>query len=146
MGNEKGDGAYATAAMLFPRLRRLSRVQSDSPRGLHGNPRKNLSILSLDSSERELFQESHGPFPLLSYPSWISLVFAEEKLFPLPYRRTLDFRASFASERRREEAEGKRRTIREEGRRRRREREEEKEKQQEWEAERGSAVKRGLFR
>lgn len=47
---------------------RLSRVQSDSPRGLHGNPRKNLSILSLDSSERELFQESLGPFsaPLLS--------------------------------------------------------------------------------
>lgn len=84
MGNEKGDGAYATAAMLFPRLRRLSRVQSDSPRGLHGNPRKNLSILSLDSSERELFQESHGPFPLLSYPRRISLVFAEEKLFPLP--------------------------------------------------------------
>jgi len=84
VGNEKGDGAYATAAMLFPRLRRLSRVQSDSPRGLHGNPRKNLSILSLDSSERELFQESLGPFPLLSYPRRIFLVFAKEKLFPLP--------------------------------------------------------------
>jgi len=26
VGNEKGDGAYATAAMLFPRLRRLSRA------------------------------------------------------------------------------------------------------------------------
>lgn len=47
--------------MLFPRLRRLSCVQSDSLRGLHGNPRKNLSILPLDSSERgELFQESFG--------------------------------------------------------------------------------------
>lgn len=115
--------------MLFPRLRRLSRVQSDSPRGRHGNPRKNLSILSLDSSERELFQESLGPFPLLSYPRRIFLVFAKEKLFPLPQAYLTPVRLS-ASDREQEEekeAEGE-------------------EEEEERETERGSAVKRGLFR
>lgn len=117
--------------MLFPRLRRLSRVQSDSPRGLHGNPRKNLSILSLDSSERELFQESHGPFPLLSYPRRISLVFAKEKLFPLSPAYLTAARLSQAegSKEKHEEKEN-----------------EGKEAKEKWEAERGSTVKRGLFR
>lgn len=115
--------------MLFSRLRRLSRVQSDSPRGLHGNPRKNLSILSLDSSERELFQESLGPFPLLSYPRRIFLVFAKEKLFPLPQAAYLTpVRPSRAAECRKKREE------------------KEEEEEEEREAERGSAVKRGLFR
>lgn len=115
--------------MLFPRLRRLSRVQSDSPRGLHGNPRKNLSILSLDSSERELFQESLGPFPLLSYPRRIFLVFAKEKLFPLPQAYLTPVRLSASDREQEEEKEAER-----------------GEEEEEREAERGSAVKRGLFR
>lgn len=119
--------------MLFPRLRRLSRVQSDSPRGLHGNPRKNLSILSLDSSERELFQESLGPFPLLSYPRRIFLVFAKEKLFPLPQAYLTPVRLSRAVESRKKR-DGKEKEDDEEG------------EEEEREAERGSAVKRGLFR
>lgn len=45
---------------------------------------KPIDSLSLDYSERELFQESRGPFPLLSYPHRISLVFAREELSPLP--------------------------------------------------------------
>lgn len=57
--------------MLFPRLRRLSRVQSDSPRGLHGNARKNLSILSLERLlwKRTLSRILRSFFPFLSYPT-----------------------------------------------------------------------------
>lgn len=56
--------------MLFLRLRRLSRVQSDSPRGLHGNPRKNLSILSFERLlwKRTLSRICRSCFPFLSYP------------------------------------------------------------------------------
>lgn len=47
---------------------------------------KPIDSLSLDSSERELFQESLGPFPLLSYPRRISLVFARGEAFASPTR------------------------------------------------------------
>jgi len=124
--------------MLFPRLRRLSRVQSDSPRGLHGNPRKNLSILSLWTPLKEnSFKNPSVPFPLLSYPRRISLVFAKEELSPPLLARALDFRASLASSEQAARRSQKKKKMRKKKKKKKKKEEKEEEKER---AERSAAT------
>lgn len=96
---------------------------------------KPIDSLFGDSSESELFQESLGPFPFLSYPTNLPRVFAGGEAFSssaLAYPGRV-FR-------------GQKRVRRSERRERGRESAEDEGKKEKREAERGGVVKRGLFR